>query len=88
MVREYALDRKDRVLREVWRFGDGDGIRATNAGEAHRLPGGNTLHNTGTTPRIREITPEGDVVWDLAFSGTKLMGRMVLLPDLYALAPR
>ena len=69
------------------RAGDGDGRRAANAGEAHRLQKGNTLQNAGTTPRIREITPDGEVVWDLAFTGSKLMGRTVLLSDLYALAP-
>ena len=87
MVREYTLDHGNRRLDEVWRYGDGDAIRATNAGEAHRLPSGNTLHNTGTTPRIREITADGEVVWDLSFTGTKLMGRTVLIDDLYRLAP-
>ena len=87
VVREYEIDRDAHVLRQIWHHGDGDGIDAEFAGEAHRLPAGNTLHNTGTTPRVREITPEGAVVWDIAWDGYLLVGRTVLLDDLYALAP-
>ncbi len=93
VVREYELDHDARALREVWSFGVGDGIPATEYGEAHRLPGGNTLHNTGSTPRVREATPEGEVVWDLAFDaddGTAqgaYIGRSVWLDDLYVFAP-
>ncbi len=87
VVREYAVDEDDQVLREVWSHGEGDGITARYAGEAHRLPGGNTLHNTGTTPRVREITPEGEVAWDLSFDGDKLIGRTTWLEDLYTYAP-
>lgn len=87
MVKEYVLDEDAQVLRYLWGFGEGDGIDADNAGEAHRLPSGNTLHNTGTTPRIREITPDDQVVWDVSWEGSKLMGRMTFLEDLYFLAP-
>ena len=87
MVKEYVLDEEARVLRYLWGFGEGDGIDADNAGEAHRLPSGNTLHNTGTTPRIREITPDNEVVWDVSWEGSKLIGRMTFLEDLYFLAP-
>lgn len=87
MVREYEVDETNQVLREIWSFGEGDGIDADNAGEAHRLPSGNTLHNTGTTPRIREITADGVVVWDVQWSGSKLLGRTVFLEDIYTLTP-
>ena len=87
MVKEYILDEEARVLHYLWGFGEGDGIDADNAGEAHRLPSGNTLHNTGTTPRIREITPADEVVWDVSWEGSKLIGRMTFLEDLYTLAP-
>lgn len=87
LVREYEVDEEEQVLRQLWSFGEGDGIDARYAGEAHRLPGGNTLHNTGTTPRVREITPDGVVVWDLAFEGYRLIGRTTWVEDLYTLAP-
>lgn len=85
LVREYTLDETTQTLTQVWSFGAGDGIEAVNAGEAHRLPNGNTLHNTGTTPRVREITADDDVVWDLAWTSDRLIGRTLLLTDLYDL---
>ncbi len=85
VVREFQID--GQALTQVWSHGVGDEIAAEYAGEAHRLPGGNTLHNTGTTPRVREITPDGTVAWDIAWEGYRLIGRTVLLEDLYALAP-
>jgi hypothetical protein len=87
VVREYELDHEAQVLRQVWSFGEGEGIVGDTAGEAHRLANGNTLHNFGSGCRVREITPDGQVVWDVDWSGTKLLGRTVFLDDLYALAP-
>ncbi len=93
VVREFELDEQNKVLRQVWSFAEGDGIPALEYGEAHRLPGGNTLHNYGSTTRVREATPEGLVVWDLAWldeQGEPLpafIGRSLLLEDLYAFAP-
>ncbi len=86
VVREYSLNETDQVLEEVWSFGEGQGVYADNMGEAHRLPGGNTLHNYGSGTRIREVTPEGEVVWDVDWNAENL-GRSVPLGDLYALLP-
>ncbi len=87
LVREYIVDDATQTLTQIWAFGQGDGIDAANAGEAHRLPNGNTLHNTGTDPRVRELTPDGEVVWDVKWSGDRLLGRTIFLDDLYPLAP-
>ncbi len=87
LAREYTVDDATRTLTQIWSFGAGDGIDATNAGEAHRLANGNTLHNTGTDPRVREITPAGEVAWDVVWPGDRLLGRTVLIEDLYDLAP-
>ena len=86
VVREYALDEGARSLREIWRFGEGEGIFGEELGEAHRLPGGNTLHNYGTTPRLREITPGGEVVWDVQWD-ERYIGRSTPIGDLYAMLP-
>lgn len=64
-VREYAIDEVGGALVEVWSFGEGQGVVGRQMGEAHRLPGGNTLHNYGTHAVLREISPEGEVVWDV-----------------------
>jgi hypothetical protein len=86
VVREYELDEGAETLRQIWHFGEGEYLWAVTAGEAHRLPGGNTLHNQGSGGRLREITPDGQVVWDVAF-GERLLGRTVFVDDLYAFAP-
>jgi hypothetical protein len=87
LVREYTVDPATETLTQIWSYGAGDDIDAVNAGEAHRLANGNTLHNTGTTPRVREITPDDRVVWDVAWGGTRLLGRTVFVEDLYDLVP-
>jgi len=85
-VREYALDEENEVLSEVWNFGLQDGIAGHVMGEAHRLGNGNTLHNSGSSPRLRETTPEGEVVWDVQWPSQGI-GRSTPLKDLYAFAP-
>jgi hypothetical protein len=87
VVREYVVDDANQTLTEVWSFGEGEGIYAETAGEAHRLGNGNTLHNYGSGGRLREVTTTGEVVWDVAWEGNKLLGRTVLLEDLYDFAP-
>ena len=55
-------------------------------GEAHRLDNGNTLVNYGDLPEIREVTPDGAVVWAAHFSEpVTALGRMVMVDDLSAL---
>jgi hypothetical protein len=57
-------------------------------GEAHRLPNGNTLHNTGSDSRLREFAPDGTVVWELDWMGNDVeIGRSTPITDLWALAP-
>jgi hypothetical protein len=81
------------MLRQVWAYGEDQGIEGKYAGEAHRLENGNTLHNFGTGARMREITPDGDLVWDVKFPGGntggngRLQGRSVFITDLYDFAP-
>jgi len=92
-VREYALDYNTQTLIEVWSFGEDQQIAGDTAGEAHRLSNGNTLHNYGSGARTREITEDGQLVWDIKWpdgdsEGTgRLQGRSVFLEDLYDFAP-
>ncbi|MFT5681978.1 MAG: hypothetical protein ACI8RZ_002896 [Myxococcota bacterium] len=85
VVREYTLDADSQTLTEVWSFGEGEGVYGSEMGEAHRLSGGNTLHNYGSTARIREATPDGVVVWDVAWAGGTYIGRSEVIADLYDL---
>ncbi len=85
VVREYELDHLEGQLRQIWSYGEDQGVQASLGGEAQRLPGGNTLHNYGTTPRVKEITPEGEVVWDADWRVERLLGHTTWLEDLYPL---
>ncbi len=86
VVREYALDADAQLLEQVWSFGEGQGVFADTLGEAHRLPGGNILHNYGSGSRLREVTPEGEVVWDIDWD-VESVGRSTPVADLWALMP-
>jgi hypothetical protein len=85
LVREYDLDEEQQTLRQRWSFGQGEGLYGDEMGEAWRLPGGHTLHNMGTAQRLREITPDGEVVWDLGWSRGSFIGRSEGIEDLYDL---
>ena len=85
VVREYRLDEEREELVEVWSFGEDEGVWAYIMGEPHRLPGGDTLHNYGSTPRLREATPDGEVVWDVSWDDGGSLGRMTPLTSLYPL---
>ena len=87
VVREYELDEDEQVLREVWSFGVGLEREANVMGEAHRLPNGNTLHNYGSGAKLLEVTPDGEVVWEVAWEGDYKLGRTTPVEDLYAFAP-
>lgn len=85
VAREYSLEEDSQVLRQVWSYGEGLGVLAGLGGEAQRLPGGNTLHNYGTTPRVKEITPDGELAWDVEWEADRLIGHTTWLSELYSL---
>jgi hypothetical protein len=85
VAREYSLDAEGEILEQTWSYGTGEGLYAPELGEAIRLPDGNTLLNYGTGLRIREITSEGELAWDLRLSPGSMLGRSEPIGDLYAL---
>jgi hypothetical protein len=87
VVREYEVDEANQTLREIATLGQGLGVFGAFMGEAHRLPNGNTLHNTGSDSRLREFTPDGTVVWELDWPGNNEIGRSTPISDLWMLAP-
>ncbi len=87
VIREYALDEETQTLRQVWSYGEGLGLFSHSHSDARRLPNGNTLHNLGSTPRLREITPEAEVAWDISWGMGLVLGIATPIEDLYAFAP-
>ena len=71
----------------VWSFGEGRGIYGSHMGEVHRLPGGNTLHVYGAGGHMAEVTPEGNVVWEVDWPGDQHNGHTTAWSNLYDLLP-
>lgn len=82
-VRE--LDMGAGVARQVWSYTAPVGYYGDYAGEATRLPNGNTLVNFGTDGVVHEITTaEAAVVWEIDWAD-HLVGHLTPVDDLYAL---
>ena len=60
---EYSLDEQTMTARLVWEYQDT--TFALAMGFADRLPNGNTLICYGTAQVIREVTPEGNVIFEM-----------------------
>jgi hypothetical protein len=86
VAREYVADEASQTLRQIWSFGEGEGLYADQLGEAHRLPGGHTLHNYGQLAQIREVTQQGEIVWEGRWD-SEMLGRSTPIDDLDALVP-
>jgi|SRR5215813_5559220 len=65
---EYRLDLINHTATLVWQYVAPTSIQAMAMGFAQRLPNGNTLiaYGTARPPRVQEINPAGEVVWDLS----------------------
>jgi len=87
VAREYELDSENELLREIWSFGIGEDVYAPTGGVALRLANGNTHHNFGSNARLREITPDGQVVWDVLWEGTPRLGDTRPIENLYDFVP-
>ena len=67
---EYQLDFTNRTATLVWQYLAPTSLQAIAMGYAQRLANGNTLiaYGTAQPPRVQEVTPAGEVVWDLSSS--------------------
>jgi hypothetical protein len=84
-VVEYAWDAEHRTVEKVWDYGD-PGVRYMEAsGDVRRLPDGGYLVSWGSYGQIQEITPEGEVTWQLSLPIGAAYGRLRWIEDLYEL---
>lgn len=60
---EYAIE--DGQLEEIWSYGKDAGIDSIAEGQARHMANGNTMVNWGFSGICREVTPEGEVAWEL-----------------------
>lgn len=84
VLREYMLDEASQTLIEVLTLGEGEGLYGDTMGEADYTISGNIQHNLGSKIQLREYTPDGQVVWDVAWDA-EMLGRSSPVLDLYAL---
>ncbi len=82
---EYRVDDTNHLLEEIWSYGKSEDIYAFAMGQVSRLSNGNTLVGFGTAGILREITPKGQVAWELLGGAGTWFGQQVLLEDLYQL---
>ncbi len=80
---EYAIDDDAQTLDEIWSHGDGEGIYVLVQGTARDLDNGNRLINFGSSGLVREVTIEGDVVWELSARAGAAFGNTVPFSDLW-----
>lgn len=78
-VVELAVE--DGMVRVVWEHGDPEGRYTGFLGDAHRLPGGDTLIGWTEHGELEEVTPAGEVVWRWTFPGP--LGRGVFAASLH-----
>jgi hypothetical protein len=83
---EYQLDFTNRTATLVWQYVAPLSIQGMAMGYAQRLPNGNTLiaYGTAQPPRVQEVNPAGEVVWDLWSSAPAVgMYRAFRIASLY-----
>lgn len=81
---EYTIDDDRRNLTEIWQYGlDGD-LRTQSLGQGIPLENGDVLVSYGGTGVIQEVTPAGDVVWELKTAFGSAFGNVEMFDDFYA----
>lgn len=85
---EYVVDDATKTITRIWSHQSND-LWATQAGEAYRLPNGNLVQGYGQDGAVREITPDGETAWEVAWprdnGNYRMVGHVSLIADLYAL---
>lgn len=85
---EYQIDETKKTATQVWSFTHAPAVFATYMGDAQRLPDGNTFLDwgapfTGTGyvyDTMTEVTPDGQVLFDLSFDSPYVSYRAFRFP--------
>jgi hypothetical protein len=81
---EYAVDDEARTLTTVWQHGLRGSQNAFALGQAIRLGNGNTIVSWGGAGIVKEVTPDGDVAWQMNLSTGAYYGQMIPFGDFYS----
>lgn len=86
MAIAYEIDDANKTLTKVWSHGEDDDVYTFALGENHLLDNGNYLVNFGSAATLREVTPEGEVVWELVASPNDIwFGAVIPFSDFYTM---
>ncbi len=85
MAVEYSVDDQARTIEEIWSYGREDSIPVLAEGQVFRLDNGNTLVNFGYAGILREVTPDGEVVWEVLADVGTWFGSIMYVDDFYEL---
>ena len=80
MAIEYAVN-DDGTLEEIWSF-QRENNGTSLLGQARRLGNGNTFLNFGGIGEMREVTPDGNTIWQMSAGLGSWFGNVVLLDSL------
>lgn len=81
---EYDIDVEARTLDQTWSHGEDQALEGIAGGQALELANGNVLLNTGTGGILREVTPDGQVVWEVQAALDRYFVKVLPVKDLYA----
>jgi hypothetical protein len=80
---EYQLDLNAMAATLVWQYDAEPHQFGSFMGFTQRLENGNTLITYGAHPLIREVNPDGEVVWELQGAATDGFYRAIRISSLY-----
>ncbi len=81
---EYDIIDSTHKLDQVWSYGEGEGLLTYFLGMARDLDNGNRLVSFASEGIVREVTPEGEVAWELQGAAGALFGNILPFEDFYA----
>ena len=62
---EYAFDETSFEVEDIWNHSNDPALYCYSLGDVTRLPSGNTLITWGPSGQLNEVTPQGEVVWQV-----------------------
>ncbi len=81
----YTIDESNMTVKRVWSYQDPNDNFIELLGDVRILPNGNYLVSWTSIGLVNEITPDGQVVWEIGTAVGSAIGRVHYLPDLYDL---
>ena len=79
---EYALDLDAGTADLTWTYGPDPDVYSFSLGDVARLDSGNTLVTFSTAGQVQEVTPGGEVVWELSMGLGGALGYVTYVEQL------